>query len=94
MTEAEVLASVKNGLGITGDYMDETLRVYIHDVQGFMLEAGVSEAVVESPASVGCILRGVSDLWNYGSGTVGFSDYFKQRVIQLCYVKVEVEENV
>lgn len=94
MTEAEQLASVKKGLGITSDYMDETLRIYIHDVKGFMFEAGVSQEVVESPASVGCILRGVSDLWNYGSGNVGFSDYFKQRVIQLCYATAEGEENV
>lgn len=83
MTDAEILAKVKNGLGITGDFQDETLQVYVDEVKAFMRSAGVSKTVVESPASVGCIMRGVADLWNYGSGNATLSDYFKKRLIQL-----------
>lgn len=84
MTEAELLSKIKNGLGITGDYQDETLKIYIDDVKAFMKDAGVPASNIDSSAAVGCIVRGVADLWNYSSGTVKFSDYFIQRVIQLA----------
>ena len=84
MTDAEILAKIKTGLGITTDYQDDLLQIYIDDVKAFMIDAGVSATVATSSAAVGCILRGVTDLWNYGSGGVKFSEYFKQRVIQLA----------
>lgn len=84
MTDAEILAKVKLGLGITTSYQDDMLTVYINDVVAFMIDAGVSSDKARSAAAVGCILRGVSDLWNYTSGGVKFSEYFKQRVIQLA----------
>lgn len=94
MTDAELLAKVKSGLGITTAYQDDTLQVYIDDVRAFMEDAGVHKSVIASTASVGCILRGVADLWNYGSGNATFSDYFRMRVIQLCAKKPEeVTEN-
>lgn len=83
MTEAELLAKIKNGLGIAGDFQDETLQVYVDEVKAFMQSAGVKKSVIESNASVGCIMRGVADLWNYGSGDTSLSDYFKMRVLQL-----------
>lgn len=83
MTDAELLAKVKNGLGITGDYQDNTLEIYIADVKAFMKSAGVKEDVVNGHASVGCIMRGVADLWNYGSGNATLSDYFRMRLVQL-----------
>lgn len=84
MTDTELLNKVKTGLGIFANYQDETLQIYIDETREFMKAAGVSAAVIASPVSVGCILRGVADLWNYGSGSVGFSEYFKQRVNQLA----------
>lgn len=83
MTEAELLHKVKASLGITGTYQDETLRPYLDDIRMYMLDAGVSQKTVNSSASVGVISRGVSDLWNYGSGNGKLSEYFIQRVIQL-----------
>ena len=65
MTAEELLEKVKIGLNITGTYQDETLKTYINDVKAFLLDAGVSDAVVNSPEAVGVIIRGVSDLWNY-----------------------------
>lgn len=83
MTNDELLIKVKQGLGIGGNYQDKTLLIYIDEVKEYMLSAGVSKTTIESVKAVGAILRGVSDLWDYGSGSVGLSPYFKERVIQL-----------
>jgi len=83
MSEAEQLIEVKKGLGITGTYQDGTILRHLKDVKAFMASAGVRSDLMESEASVGLLLRGVADLWNTESGTVGFSPYFYQRLIQL-----------
>lgn len=83
MTDLELLTKVKQGLAITGDYQDSTLKIYIDEVKQFLINAGVKRSVVESDRSVGCILIGVNDLWNYSAGDIKFSDYFNKRVIQL-----------
>lgn len=83
MTDKELLTKLKAGLGITGAYQDETLQVHIDEVKRFMRSAGVNQSVIDSELSVGCILRGVADLWNYGAGNAQLSNYFKMAVIQL-----------
>lgn len=83
MTDDELLTKIKCGLGISGEYQDDTLKVYISDVKSVLKSAGVKNGVIESEASVGCILRGVADLWNYGSGNASLSDYFRIRLVQL-----------
>lgn len=83
MDMEELLIKVKKGLGITGDYQDETLKIYIDETKQYMLSAGVHKSIVDSPISIGTIIRGVSDLWDYGSGSTGLSPYFKERCIQL-----------
>lgn len=83
MTNAELMTKIKSGLGITGTYQDDTLQVYIDEVKSFMESAGVNQSVIESEAAVGCIIRGVADMWNYGSGSANLSPYFVQRLIQL-----------
>ena len=88
MTDAEILTEVKNALGITGNYQDATLNIYIGDVKEYMKAAGVKPLVLNSTAAIGAICRGVSDIWNYGAGTE-FSTYFTQRVIQLVYTEPE-----
>lgn len=82
---------VKKALGITGEYQDDTLKIYIDEVKAYMVSAGVSEAVINSTVSAGVIARGVTDLWSYGSGTGKLSDYFYQRVTQLAYMEVSVD---
>ena len=79
----ELLIKVKNGLGITGDFQNNPLQIYIDEVKDFMHRAGVSDAIINSNSSVGVITRGVSDLWDYGSGSTSLSPYFKERVVQL-----------
>lgn len=89
LTKSELLEKVKIALGITGNYQDDTLTIYIDEVKDYLLDAGVSKTVIESSSSVGVIARGVSDLWNYGSGNAELSPYFMQRAIQLVYKKEE-----
>ena len=90
LTAADRLAKVKTALGMNGsNYQDETLSLYIGEVVEFMIDAGVQRAVAESEAAVGCIVVGVNDLWNYSSGGVRFSEYFKSRVVQLSMKRVE-----
>lgn len=84
----EVLEKVKNALGITGVFHDDTLIEYIEEVKAFMIDSGVSEEVVSSEISSGVIARGVSDLWNYGSGNSNLSPYFIQRVVQLSFKRI------
>lgn len=75
------LNDVKNALGITGDYQDATLLVYISEVVAFLADAGVKNSNITS----GIVARGVADLWNYGAGNGALSVYFKQRAAQLSY---------
>ena len=81
MDENKFLSEVKSRLGITGDFQNETLLGYISDTIEFLVDAGVKETNI----TVGIVARGVSDLWNYGSGNASFSSYFMQRAIQLAY---------
>lgn len=81
MTVENYLADVKNALGIQGTYQDATLKVYIEEVVTFLTDAGVDSNNITS----GIVARGVSDLWDYGTGTGKLSDYFMQRATQLSY---------
>ena len=93
MTDEELLIKIKAGLGIVGNYQDDTLQVYIDEVKEFILDAGVNKSVVNSSAAVGCILKGVNDLMDLQPGASKFSPYFIQRVVQLS-LKSGVSENV
>lgn len=86
MTDAELLAKVKIALfgSDAGTWRDEMLTVYIDEIKEFMRSAGVPDEVIHSKASVGCVLIGVNDLWNYSGGSVKFSEYFHMRVVQLA----------
>lgn len=78
-----MLEEVKKALGITGTYQDDTLTVYIAEVQSFLVDAGVP---TEKQTS-GLVARGVADLWNYGGAEGKLSTYFMQRAAQLSYKK-------
>lgn len=85
VSDADILTKVKNSLGVTGNYQDNTLNIYISDVKEYMRASGIDSDVVNSTLSIGAICRGVADLWNYGQGNTNFSPYFLQRVTQLAY---------
>ena len=85
MTDTELLSEVKKRIGVTGDYQNDVISGHIQDVKDYMIDAGVSDFVMDSNAIIGAVTRGVSDLWDYGSGKGEFSPYFIQRVTQLVY---------
>lgn len=75
-----LIDDVKNSLGVTGNYQNNTLNQYIDEVKAFLVDAGVPESKITS----GVIARGVADLWNYGAGDGRFSEYFMMRASQLA----------
>ena len=81
MAHNVMLESVKNALGITGTYQDDTVTEYINEVMAYLTDAGVASQNI----TVGIVARGVSDLWSYGNGNGKLSDYFMQRATQLSY---------
>ena len=89
-----MLEKVKNGRGITGSSQEVPIQEYIDEVKRFLIDGGVLKEVVDHPSSVGIISRGVSDLWNYGSGGTSFSPYFIQRAIQLSGKTVDELEPI
>lgn len=91
---ADILTKVKSALGITGNYQDTTLNIYIDEVKAYMKNAGVPESVINSNISAGVISRGVTDLWSYGTNDGKLSNYFYQRVSQLALSDEEVDSDV
>lgn len=73
------LDDVKSAIGITGNYQDNTLQVYFDEVINYLVDAGINE----SDITKGIVARGITDLWNYGTGEGKFSEYFYQRAKQL-----------
>lgn len=91
ITDADLLAAVKQSLNISGEHFDNTLTLVIDEVKGYLTSAGVVADVLGSTLAVGCIARGVSDLWNYGNGDTKLSEYFYQRAAQLRCIEVSAE---
>lgn len=77
------LDDVKAALGITGNYLDDTLQPYFDEVIAFLTDTGVAAANI----TTGIVARGVSDLWNYGTAGGRLSQYFMMRATQLSYKK-------
>ena len=91
VSSTSLLTEIKSRLDITGTYHDAKLNGYISDVKEYLIDGGVDENVVNDSCAVGVISRGVSDLWNYGESDGGFSQYFKERAIQMSLVHIESE---
>lgn len=81
--EFNMLQTVKDALGITGNYQDATLQAYISEVNEYLVAAGVDASIIGKQQTAGAVARGVADLWQYGSGDGKLSPYFYERVIQL-----------
>lgn len=77
------LEQIKELTGITGNYQDATLQLWMEEATAFLKGAGVREADM----TPGIVARGVMDLWNLGAGDGHFSTYFMQRATQLAYTK-------
>lgn len=80
MPKDAMLSAVETALGITGDYQDSTIQIYIDEVMAFLVGAGVPSNKI----TPGIVARGVADLWNYGGADGKLSAYFMQRASQLA----------
>jgi hypothetical protein len=92
ITDENLLTAVKESLNISGAHFDNTLKHVIDEVKGYLTSAGVDADVLGSTLAVGCIARGVADLWNYGNGDTKLSEYFYQRAAQLRCIEVSKDE--
>lgn len=85
MNDYQVLQGVKEALGMAGNsFHDAALLRYIAEVKEYLMDGGVPPEIINAETSIGIIARGVSDLWNYGSGNAELSPYFRERAIQLA----------
>ena len=84
MAEFDMLEAVKESIGLEGnDFHDAVLKQHIDEATEFLIDGGVPETVAKSEKCKGIISRGVSDLWNNGSGGTDLSPYFMRRAAQL-----------
>lgn len=90
ITEVALLEQVKDAIGMSGnDYNDSKLKIWIGEVKQYLLRAGVGLEVLNSTLAVGCIARGVDDLWV--SHKDNYSDMFYASADVLRDIKVEGE---
>lgn len=83
MSNENLLAEVKKGLSISGEYTDATLMTKVLAVKGFILNAGVTGAILETELGLATLTVGVNDLWNLTPGEVKFSPAFSILLTQL-----------
>ena len=88
MTDIELLAKVKSGLGITGTATDDTISIKMLAVKQYMLNAGVTIEQIETDLGIATLTVGVNDLWNLASGEVKFSQAFDILATQLKAVSM------
>jgi len=83
MTDEELLAKIKEGLSIVGNYNDAQLMTKMLAVKEYMLNAGITIENIESNLGIVTLTIGVLDIWNLTSGDVRFSDIFNNLITQL-----------
>lgn len=88
MTDIELLAKVKSGLGITGTATDDTISIKMLAVKQYMFNAGVIIEQIETDLGIAALTVGVNDLWNLASGEVKFSQAFDILATQLKAVSM------
>lgn len=88
ISDDELLNQVKDAIGMGGNnYNDKTIRIWVGEVKQYLLEAGVNAEVLRSTLAVGCIARGVDDVWV--SHRDSYSEMFYSSAEVLRSVKVE-----
>lgn len=87
----ELLIETKKGLNIPVEStnFDGVLTQKIKAVIGYVGNAGVSDAQLESDAGTGLVVMGVADLWNLQSGEAKFSPAFLLMLTQLSCASLE-----
>jgi len=85
-TTEELRAACKVGLNIQADEtaFDSVLDQKINLVKGYMLGAGVNEAVMDSEQAISTLVLGVGDSWDLSPGELKFSKLFHTLLTQLA----------
>lgn len=83
MTDAELLAKVKEGLSIVSTYNDAHLMTKTIAIKEYMLNAGITLENIESKLGLAAIVIGVTDIWDLTSGEMHFSEIFNNLITQL-----------
>lgn len=86
MTDNELLIECKKGLGqpLTPiAAIDGPVLQKLQVVKAFLLGAGVSTELLQSPVAIGAIVCGVTDIWNLEGGNIKFSPLFFMLANQL-----------
>ena len=95
MTDVEILEKVKAGLSVSGTYNDTQLSIKTTAVKQYMLNAGVTQAQIETDLGIATLTVGVMDLWNLSSGEVKLSDAFSIYLLpQLMAMSLEAVVDV
>lgn len=77
-----MLEQVKELLGITGKFQDETIKGWIDEIKQLMIDGGISPSIVNDVKSAGVIAKGIDDVYFQKTN---LSNYFWQRATQLAY---------
>ncbi len=88
MNDADLLTKVKTGLSVDGALDDNNLTIKMLAAKQYILNAGVSEAQLNTDLGIATLTIGVNDLWNLLSGEVKFSPAFNMLVTQLQAVSL------
>ena len=93
--DEKTLKEIKAGLGISADSTgaDEALKQKIAAVESYMMGGGVAKAMMTDPLAIGCIVVGVTDIWNLEAGEIKFSPLFGILMEQLKARSGEETEN-
>lgn len=83
MTDSELVEVIKTGLQLNGASLDPVLLQKGRAVEGYMINAGISQVNVESHLGKACLCVGVNDLWDLTSGQIKFSQAFGIMMEQL-----------
>jgi len=95
MTDIQLLAEVKTGLGIpsASTAHDGVLTQKLKLVKGFLSSAGISETILATDTAVGALVCGVTDVWSLQGGETKFSPLFYTLAAQLSMASLPAEES-
>lgn len=82
IAQTELLTIVKQGLSVEGTYNDAQLNVKVLAVTQYCINAGVSDAQLDTQLGYALITLGVSDIWQL-DGECKFSKAFEMILFQL-----------
>ena len=88
ITDNELLELIKSDNNLFGNQQDASLLIKIATIKGYLRGGGVSNAVINSTLAIGCISRGVMDIWNYGNGDTKLSPFYYELADQLRDIEV------